>query len=272
MKIIISRKGFDAQNGGTASPVMPDGTMLSLPIPDDYGDVDYVEIGYGDRTFADIWMDLKPRQQWFSRYCHFDPDLRKDIHLVETPENWKAAFGQADVAEAHLEKQGVTIGDIFMFFGWFRQTEEINGLLTYKKDAKDAHMLFGYLQIGDIARDKEVEKYTWHPHSKAYRPGYNNTIYVASDTLVIDGEDMGLPGAGTFRYSDELVLSMPGHPKSHWKLPDFFRDVTISYHNADSFTPEGYFQSVKKGQEFVVSESEYVTKWTKDIIVKHAVL
>ena len=269
MKIIISRKGFDAQNGGTASPVMPDGTMISFPIPDGHGDVDYIDIGYRGLTLADIWMDLKPRQQSFNMYCHFDPDLRKDIHLVETPDNWKPAFGQADVAETHLENQGVTLGDIFMFFGWFRQTEEIDGYIRYKKDAKDAHMFFGYLQIGDIVRGKKVEKLSWHPHSKAYRPGYNNTIYVASDNLVIDGEDTGLPGAGTFRYSDELVLSMPGHPKSHWKLPDFFRDVTISYHNADSFTPEGYFQSVKKGQEFVVSESPLVTEWAKHIIVNN---
>ena len=33
MKIVFSRKGYDWANGGTPSPVMPDGTMLSLPIP-----------------------------------------------------------------------------------------------------------------------------------------------------------------------------------------------------------------------------------------------
>ena len=33
MKFILSRKGFDSSNGGIASPILPDGTMLSLPIP-----------------------------------------------------------------------------------------------------------------------------------------------------------------------------------------------------------------------------------------------
>ncbi len=28
MKIILSRKGFDSANGGQASPILPDGTML----------------------------------------------------------------------------------------------------------------------------------------------------------------------------------------------------------------------------------------------------
>jgi len=33
MKVILSRKGFDSGYGGFPSPVLPDGTMLSLPIP-----------------------------------------------------------------------------------------------------------------------------------------------------------------------------------------------------------------------------------------------
>ena len=33
MKIILSRKAFDSRHGGHASPILPDWTMLSLPIP-----------------------------------------------------------------------------------------------------------------------------------------------------------------------------------------------------------------------------------------------
>ena len=32
-KLILSRKGFDTQAGGKPSPVFPDGSMFSLPIP-----------------------------------------------------------------------------------------------------------------------------------------------------------------------------------------------------------------------------------------------
>ncbi len=37
MKVILSRKGMDSTSGGIASPILPDGTLLSLPIPDKMG-------------------------------------------------------------------------------------------------------------------------------------------------------------------------------------------------------------------------------------------
>jgi hypothetical protein len=33
LKIILSRKGFDSVAGEIASPIMPDGTLLYMPIP-----------------------------------------------------------------------------------------------------------------------------------------------------------------------------------------------------------------------------------------------
>jgi hypothetical protein len=35
MKVILSRKGFDSASGGMPSPILPDGTLISLPIPCD---------------------------------------------------------------------------------------------------------------------------------------------------------------------------------------------------------------------------------------------
>ena len=264
MKFIFSRKGFDAENGGAPSPVMPDGTMLSLPIPCEW-DQSYEDMIYKGRTYSEIIRDLKAKK-CFSDHGHLDPDLCARIHST-VPDNWVPAFGQADAAETHLENQGVTIGDVFLFFGWFRKTVNQNGTLSYEKGSKDAHMLFGYLQIGVIARGEEKTKYQWHPHS--YRNGNNDTMYIASDRLVINGKDTGLPGAGTFKYSDDLVLTMPGMPKSRWSLPDFFREVSISCHSKDSWKPEGYFQTVRIGQEFVVSEDDRVTKWAQKIIADH---
>ncbi len=261
MKVIISRKGFDAENGGSPSPVLPDGTMLSLPIPC-FGDQSYYDMNYKGISLADIIISLKAKK-CYSDCGHLDPDLRPDIH-AELPANWKPIFGQADAAQTHLENQGVTIGDLFLFFGWFRKTEVRNGSLVYCKNEKDAHMLFGYLQIGEIVVGEDKKRYPWHPHS--YRNSPNDTMYIAADKLVINGKDTGLPGAGTFKYSDGLVLTMPGMPKSRWNLPDFFKEVSISCHSKDSWKPEGYFQTVRIGQEFVVSEDERVTHWAKTII------
>lgn len=33
MKVILSRKGFDSTSGGLCNPILPDGTLLSMPIP-----------------------------------------------------------------------------------------------------------------------------------------------------------------------------------------------------------------------------------------------
>lgn len=42
MKVILSGKGFDSSYGGQDSPILPDGTLLSLSIPS------YELIGYDD--------------------------------------------------------------------------------------------------------------------------------------------------------------------------------------------------------------------------------
>lgn len=260
MKVIISRKGFDWANGGTPSPVLPDGTMVSFPIPSDDDDC-YYELSINGMTYDEIWRQIKPKARFYDVNCHLDPDIRRGIRPV--PEDWVPAFGQVDNAQAHLDNQGVAIGDLFLFFGWFRQTEEKNGTLRYIPKAKDAHMLYGYLQIGKIARDKDLGRYRWHPHGW---PGGDDTIYEASEKLVIDGVDTGLPGAGVLRYSPEVVLTKAGETRSRWELPDFFKEVSISYHNKDSFR-NGYFQTVRIGQEFVVSEDLRVTDWAKNIIL-----
>ena len=44
MKIILSRKGFDSGSGGCPSPIFPDGSLMSLPIPDKKSQVTYGEI------------------------------------------------------------------------------------------------------------------------------------------------------------------------------------------------------------------------------------
>ena len=53
MKIILSRKGFDSQNGKAPSPIMPNGDLISMPIPtedkDRYQDLIYQGHGFAKR-------------------------------------------------------------------------------------------------------------------------------------------------------------------------------------------------------------------------------
>ena len=54
MKIILSRKGFDSSSGKQPNPIMPDGTLLSLPIPDEAGNNEYSSLFWNGKSFYDI--------------------------------------------------------------------------------------------------------------------------------------------------------------------------------------------------------------------------
>lgn len=293
MNIIFSRKGFDSSYGKMASPILPDGSMMSFPIPSN---------GSGARLFDSIQLngradhvkivhDLSNGKISGSTMVHMDPDLYEG-NLARKP-GWKAAFGQVGSAQGHLSNKGIDCGDLFLFFGWFRRVEQRNGTWVFQACAPDVHVLFGWLQVGEIiaaGSDPETmisQKYPWmkdHPHSNT---GYskNNTIYAASDTLKLDGQIVqGVRGAGVFpHYSEDLQLTAASklgqqYNRSHWSLPaSFFKEgkSILSYHS--NIVPEiesgkAAFDIVARGQEFVYPCSDKdldVIDWAKNIIVKH---
>ncbi len=208
--------------------------------------------------------------------CHLDPDIYKDIIKPgekERKNGWKSLFGQREVAQGHLNEQKVQEGDLFLFFGWFKETyksEDGENYLFDKSDKKGRHIIFGYLQIGERIQDKNKIKdwMKYHPHYEDWRK--NNTLYVARDTLSWDNK---IPGAGVFKFKKELVLTKNGLSHSKWNLPDFFKNknISISYHSKKSWKPEGYFQSVGRGQEFVItsgdeSNQKRIENWAKQLI------
>jgi hypothetical protein len=263
MKIILSRKGFDSGYGGQPSPILPDGTMLSLPIPARSDELKFTDLTYNGRSYYDIITGLKPGTKIKESYkCHIDPDLRYDA--IKRKTNWKPLFGQAGGSQGHLVKQGVGIGDLFLFFGWFKETEIINDRIHYIKNAPDIHAIFGYLEIGKTyTTANQLPAYAgYHPHADKFETEKNNCIYEASDKLSIDNS---LPGSGCFKFNGKLVLTKQGESRSRWSLPECFKDVNISYHTADSFKHE-YFDSAKKGQEFVVECNGKIIEWAKDIL------
>ncbi len=264
MKVILSRKGFDSGYGGCASPILPDGTMVSMPIPSEDDECRYEDLIFpGGENYFEAWNSLTPHGEK-SKNCHLDPDIRRGIR--KEIDGWVPTFGQIDAAQGHLTNQGVTIGDLFFFFGWFKKTEYRDGQLVYQRGAENVQAIYGYFQIGGIYTGEEVRKFPWHPHSKY--TGTNNTIYTATESLMIDGKECHLPGAGTLKYSDELVLTERGMSRSRWKLIDVFSDksISLSYHDKNECIRDGYFQSAAKGQEFVFGESKVVTEWARRII------
>ena len=50
--------GFDSSAGGAANPIMPDGRLISMPIPDVASPVRYGDINYKGVNFGDVARDL----------------------------------------------------------------------------------------------------------------------------------------------------------------------------------------------------------------------
>lgn len=266
MKIILSRKGFDSSAGGYPSPILPDNNLISFPIPDERDNVLYNQLYYNGRTYLEIINELGIRETNLNSRCHLDPDIYSNI--IQRKRNWRGSFGQIQGAQTHLENNNVNVGDIFLFFGWFRKIEINNARLNYI--GPDLHIIFGYLQIGRIIKtsDRNLEIPNWlieHPHyANIGRRNYpNNTIYIASENLSLNPD---LPGFGTFKLNDSLILTQEGQSRSKWNLPDIFKHVEISYHKEKNWK-DNYFQSTGRGQEFVISATDEIINWANNIIL-----
>ena len=177
MKIILSRKGFDSSSGKQANPIMPDGTLLSLPIPDNEDANTFSSLQWEGRSYYDIIHSLNPKTFITSdSRCHLDPDLRFDVKNREP--NWKPAFGQMN---------------------------------AYRKNGLDAHIIYGYMQIGEIIERKE-DVPDWlkdHPHfayDNAWE-GNKNAIFLPSDKLTLIPS---LCGCNNLRFRRDRVLTKEG--------------------------------------------------------------
>ena len=289
MKLILSRKGFDSASGGCPSPIFPDGTIFSLPIPDCSGQD---EVAYKDLVFdgvnngidvGSLVVGLTAGRIGARHRAHLDPDVNPAYRPGE--EDWRGLFGQAGAAENHLCDQKVGEGDLFLFFGLYRRVEYAQGRWGFVKGSPSRHVLWGYLQVGEVSdevnsfRSKlkkgEVEPHLRqvesHPHLRY--TGSPNTIYVSSPSLSV-GRGKQAPGAGLFRgYDDRLLLTDPdGRGVSRWKLPRWFYPddgkPALTYHDPDRTkdnrwthkrgdSEHVYLQSVGRGQEFVLNLDEY---------------
>lgn len=262
MRVILSRKGFDSSNGGCASPIFPDNTMLSLPIPED-GSHPYDELYHHDgQSYLEIIKKLKGKASFLDTHAHVDPVLCRPKSEMGL---WRGCLGQQGAAAGHLINHNIKDGDLFLFFGWYRQVDESG---CYVKDAPDLHVIFGYLEVEEILKEfSDLENYSYlknHPHIvKNYKK--NNAIYIASETLSFAEH---LPGAGVFKYSDSLKLTANNQTRRVWELPEFFRNINITY-NKKSWKDDGFFHSAGIGQEFIIAENEQVNRWAKELIVQN---
>jgi hypothetical protein len=289
MRIILSRKGWDSTTDEQhASPIMPCGKLLSLPIPVTQIQNRQFEQGI---PYSDLWFDGTPLSTMISQlapnfdldqHAHLDPDLEPD--RIDRKPGWRGAFGQIGKAQGVLKDGGVKDGDLFLFFGRFRQAELNGGQLSYPNPERSLHIIFGWLQVGrilDVVPDsfpQVLREYPWlqqHPHilnASVYR-NRHNTIYIASDILEIKNPNvnLGVWGSGTFScFNPSLQLTNPGqHLMSVWRLPPLTPPANYANQWIDN-GDHGIFKSnVGRVQEFVFevsdSQKEKAIAWLKSL-------
>lgn len=266
MKVSFSRKGFDSSYGKQANAIMPDGTLLPFPIPEEKEASDkYGLLNHNEQSFFEIISSLKPRTKLTeSHYCHLDPDLRRDVK--PRLDGWEPAFGQCDSSLSELKNNNFGLGDLFLFFGWFRETEFFKNRLRYKRGAPNLQLIYGYMQVGNIMKyDSDIPEWLYaHPHIPRILAGsVKDAIFLPSKRLSFAPE---LPGAGMLKYAPELILTAPNMTRSKWKLPDFFKEDSIRIGHAPKQPGNGeYFQSATIGQEMVWEASPKAIEWIKSI-------
>ena len=285
MKLILSRKGCDSGTGKLPSPIFPNGQLCSLPIPELESPIRYADValdggvsgrgfgpgadGAGD-NLGDLVAQLSRGKIVGDSGAHLDPDL--SAHSRARLPGWRPLFGQAGAAAGHLRKQSVGVGDLFLFYGWFRQTAFTGDGLVFGRDAPDLHLLFGWLQVGEIydlsaGPSAHIDLPDWaqdHPHcTQKFRT--NNALFSASELLEIPSLRRRLPGGGLFRkFSQELQLTEPGALRGQWLLPRWFWPYEKSGNGRPPLTYHGdrarwalgddgvRLRTVGRGQEFVL--------------------
>ena len=269
-KLILSRKGVDSSSGGKPSPLI-DGRPFSLPIPHTGSGIRYRQL----QTPFGIRANTLMRQLGFQcpPETHLDPDLDR-FSLTRRPKDWRPVFGQKGAALSHLRHHGVGPGDLFLFFGWFREAGRKGRRWAYLPKAADLHLVYAYLEVGEVINLETETAPDWvkgHPHvvcQEQWRKG-GNALFVASehsDWLP------GWPGAGGFAQCPMILtdLSQAKPSRSQWVLPDCFfagQNCRLSYHEKRIGRPhpekngQRMMRSVARGQEFVVEADASIMQW-----------
>jgi hypothetical protein len=271
VRIIFSRKGFDSASGGCPSPVI-DGRPLSLPIPTRQpSGITFADL-HG--PYASLVADLTRGRQGADSRCHLDPDI--DHSLLPRQPGWRGAFGQAGAALSHLEGQGVGPGDLFLFWGSFRDVECHAGRWRFTGPTR--HTIFAWLQVESAHRldplgpTSLAARHPWltlHPHMQ---PGWSgaNAIYVAAPSLTLPGQETTLPGWGVLRRGH--VLTAAGGVPSRWSVPPWLHPAAggtgMTYHPPSRWSCDGTVRCVGRGQEFVAHPHNpaEAARWVRGIL------
>ncbi len=285
VKVILSRKAFDSGAGKVANPILDDGSMIPLPIPDKQSPIRYEDLTVAGQNLGTVASELTRGRTRPDHFAHLDPDLVSSAYPREP--GWRPLFGQVGAAQTVLARAGVGPGDLFLFFGWFRRVTRSSTRLEYVKGAPDLHVLWGWFQIGEVIPIETVPRLlrgwpTTRIWSRAHAARTTRCTSQARLCLSMESPN-DVPGAGTFAtYDDRLRLTKPGCSRSTWSLPRWF-------YPGPSRTPLGYhhdpgrwhldddrvtLRAASRGQEFVLDTADYpeALPWIASLIQPSAAI
>ena len=247
--LVISRKGFDATSGGCASPIFANGDIFSVPIPQKKQSPSrYRELQFNGLSGRKILNLIGAKSISGHDFYHNDPLLYGQ----------KGIFGQAGGSQGELDNCGIGRGDLFLFFGWFKE---------YHQRGPDIHHLFGWLQVEKIIKGNiEILNFLSknglsHPHgTKDVTQFKNNTIYIASKNLTFSDSVRDLMGHGTFKKTARnLILTEKGKTRSRWHFPKkYFSNTKNLFRNRLKWKDEEkcLVNCIGIGQEFILNAHE----------------
>jgi len=271
MKIILSRKGLDSSAGGKPSPILENGQVFSIPIPttDESSPHQYRDVVVNGINAADMLSLVGARKLDANTNCHFDPLLNSNIGL----------FGQAGNAQRELDNLGVGEGDLFLFFGWFRD--------WHSSRTADYHHIYGWLQVDRVIRgSQQIKNFCElegiaHPHASGSDSRYRyNTLFISKPNSTLKSLDLNLRAHGLFAKTNEkLILTEPGCTRSNWYLPEKYFSPSQNPNLFESrlkwlTKSSNRMKCAGYGQEFVVdtAKNPSVKDWVRDIFSSSEVI
>jgi hypothetical protein len=157
-------------------------------------------------------------------------------------------------------------GDLFLFFGLFREAERADD--GWRFHGPRRHVLFGWLQVGEVIGSGWPN---WladhHPHARDGWP-CNNTVYVARERLSFAPWAQGaglLPRGHVLTGEEQPMLSL-------WRVPAWLDPAAggtgMTFHKPASWLGGGLLRAASRGQEFVadVGGRRDALDWIGDLL------
>ncbi|MBV5347258.1 hypothetical protein JZU46_03445, partial [bacterium] len=178
--------------------------------------------------------------------CHHDP---MSMYLKGSK---RLVIGPGKRWESQLRSHGISAGDIFLFYGWFRRVAPTGGRWNYVRNAQDVHLIWSWMIVGSALRLDTQEDISTalaafpgldaHPH---LTNGWDapNGVYVSQEHALLPFFQRGC-----------LTDLKCYQGRSKWRLPACFNQPQAFSH-LNSFSPSGGEVIVRYrgyGQEFVL--------------------